>query len=176
LGSTTIERFDLGRAFPGAATLNRGIGDEPAALLLERLDVGIDWAAVDGVVLYAASVDFRRLLESAAECTARVEAVLAAIRARAPTQPLLLLGLLSQRDLDDPGRQRLIDLDKQLARLAARFDATYLPLDRAPLTEPDGTLSRDHSVDRFHLNQSGYQVLAEWIRNNGGPLVPLLFP
>lgn len=186
IGSSTIERFDLEAAFPGASTWNRGIGDERAELMAARLDAGIDWALVDGVVVYAASVDFRRVGVGAEATVRRAELVLDGIAARAAGKPVLVLGLLSQRDLVDDrtaegptarvGRRSLDAANAALAAAAAERGFGFLPLDRAPLTAPDGTLAEAYAADRLHLNRDGYQVLTEWIRKNGGPLAALLFP
>lgn len=176
LGSSTIEFWDLKASFPGVRAVNRGIGDEPAALLMDRLDVAIDWSAVQGVVVYAASVDFRRLNEPPSEVLGRITRVLDAVQERAPGRPILVLGLLSEREIKGTLRQDLTEVNARLKALCAQRNLTFLPTDRAPLTRSDGTLSPAHSADRLHLNADGYQVLSDWIRKEGGPLVPLLFP
>lgn len=186
IGSSTIERFDVGAAFPGVRALDRGIGDERAELMAARLDVGMDWPEVDGVVVYAGSVDFRRVGVGAAATVLRAEKVLDGIAARAPGKPVLVLGLLSQRDLEDDrggdgppalvGRRSLEAVNLGLEAAAAERGFGFLPLDRSPLTAPDGTLDEAYAADRLHLNRDGYQVLTEWIRKNGGPLSALLFP
>ena len=53
MGSSTLEFFDLDRAFKGAPTLNRGIGDEPVAAMARRLDATLERHAPRAVVLYA---------------------------------------------------------------------------------------------------------------------------
>lgn len=176
LGSSTIEYWDLKQTFPGVRAVNRGIGDEPAALLLDRLDVAIDWPTVQGLVVYATSVDFRRLNEPPSEIIGRIKRVLDGVQERAPGRPILVLGLLSERDISATLRQDLTEVNARLKALCEQRDLTFLPTDRAPLTRPNGTLSPAHSADRLHLNADGYQVLSEWIRKEGGPLVPLLFP
>lgn len=174
LGSSTIERMPLSELFAGASVLNRGIGDEPTELLLLRLDRGVDWSLVDGVVLYAGSVDFRRLGEEPEEIVGRVAEVVAAIRERAPSVPVLMLGLLSQRDLTVLQRGRLESTNRGLAELAEAEGVDFLATDRPPLTESGGRLSEAYAADRLHLNQRGYQVLGAWIRQNGGAVAPLL--
>jgi len=174
LGSSTIERMPLEALFEGTSMLNRGIGDEPAEQLLARLDRGVDWGLVDGVVLYAGSVDFRRLGDEPAVTTSRVADVARAIRARAPQVPVLMLGLLSQRDLTVLGRARLEATNAKLHALAEALEMDYLETDRPPLTGPAGRLDAQYSADRLHLNRLGYQVLGRWIRQNGGALAPLL--
>lgn len=177
LGSSTIERWDLEASFPSANTSNRGIGDEPAAQLFARLDDGIAWATVDAAVVYVASVDVRRLHASVSEIETRARRVLDGIKARLDEgAPVLVLGLLSQRDLDAAGRRELDAANARIEQLSAERDFHFLPLDRAPLTGDDGRLLETYSVDRFHLNSDGYQVLTGWIRKNGGPLQALLFP
>jgi lysophospholipase L1-like esterase len=174
LGSSTIERMPLDELFPGASVLNRGIGDEPAAELLQRIDRGIEWSRVSGVALYAGSVDLRRLDAEPNVVARRVATVVQAILERAPERPILLVGLLSQRDLTLLGRRSLADANTELESLAEQFEIGFLPTDRPPLTGEGGRLDEGHSADRLHLNRLGYQVLGRWIRQNGGPLASLL--
>ncbi len=176
LGSSTIERLSIEEQFGAVPGLNRGVGDEPAGQLLERLDVGIDWERVAGVVLYAGSVDLRRLGATPEEVRVRVARLFDALAERAPARPVLLLGLLSERGLTTDGRERLQNTNALLGKLAAERGATFLVTDRPPLTARSGRLERDYSADRLHLNTQGYQVLANWIRQDGGPLAPLLTP
>ena len=180
LGSSCVERFDLEAAFPGAWTLNRGIGDERAALLAERLALSLPaeaWPRAAGFVLYLASPDFRRLDPSAEEVVARARRVLAVLDRLAPDAPRLLVGLLPEQELGARRRAVLEAANAGLAALAAgRPDVTFLPTDREPLRDPDGQLAARLAADRLHLNATGYQVLADWIRQEGGPLALVLAP
>ena len=72
-----------------------------------------------GFVLYAGSIDFRRLGVEPEEVVERVGQVLDALDELAPECPVLLLGLVSQRDLKIPGRDRLARTNAELGRAVA---------------------------------------------------------
>ena len=180
LGSSTMERFDAAAAFPGAWILNRGIGDEPAYQLVERLEASLPpaaWPRAAGFVLYVASVDYRRMHAGPRAVVLRTEDVLDRLDELAPGVPRLLVGLLPDRRLGEERRAVLEAINADLASLAAdRSDVTLLPTDRAPLRDAEGELSAEHSSDPLHLNGLGYQVLASWIRLEGGPISTVLAP
>jgi len=176
LGSSTLERLPIELMFGAVPGLNRGVGDEDAAELLERLDVGIDWSAVAGSVLYVGSVDLRRLTVEPEVVAVRAARVVDAVLTRAPGKPVLLLGLLSERGLTETGRQRLESTNTLLGKLAAERGLTFLATDKPPLNSRAGRLEPRYSADRLHLNTQGYQVLSNWIRQDGGALAPLLTP
>lgn len=179
-GSSTIERFPTEQLFPDARTLNRGIGDEAAGELRERLDASLPaeaWPRVAGFVLYLGSVDVRRLEAGPRAVVLRATTILEQLQGLAPGRPTVLLGLLPERGLGADRRAVIEATNAALAELAGAPEwshVTFLPTDRAPLRTRGGELSEDHSVDRLHLNELGYQVLARWIRLEGGALASLL--
>ncbi|MDF1797810.1 MAG: GDSL-type esterase/lipase family protein [Planctomycetota bacterium] len=179
-GSSTIERFPAAELLPGTRFLNRGIGDEPAGLLAERLEISLPpeaWPRCAGFVLYLGSVDVRRLGAGPDAVAERAARILRLLERHAPGKPTALLGLLPERGLGAERRAVIEATNASLAELAAAPEwshVTFVPTDRAPLRGPGGELSADHSVDRLHLNELGYQVLAQWIRLEGGPLAALL--
>ena len=174
LGSSTIERFPLDELFPGAACLDRGIGNESAAECLARLPQSLPAAAPAGFVLYLASIEFRRLGLAPEQVAARALAVVDALRQRYPDRPMALIGLLSQRTADDDFAARWRAANRALEAAARSRGLAWIDVDRAPLTSSAGALSESHSVDDLHLNAAGYAVLAGWLRAEGGALCELL--
>ncbi len=176
LGSSTMERFPLSEAFPGRPCLDRGIGDETATELLARLDASLPDARPAGVVLYAASVDFRREGRPPEVIEARVLALVRRLRARLPGIPIALIGLLSERDAPAELVARLRRTNARLAELARTSGLAFVATDRPPLTLPSGALSEAYSADRLHLSEAGYRHLARWLLEDGGDVAPLLAP
>lgn len=176
LGSSTIEYFPLDELFAGVPCLNRGIGNESAAELLARLEASLPQRPPAGAVLYAASIDFRRLGAAPEEVAARAWAVVRALRERYPDLPVALVGLLSERDFPPGEVARLARTNAALAELASRRELAFVRTDRPPVTLPDGTLAPDASADRLHLNERGYRALAGWIVEDGGAVGRLLGP
>lgn len=180
MGSSTVEFFDLGVAFPGAPTLNRGIGDEPVAAMARRLDATLARHAPRAVVLYAASVDARR--PTAAAGWRPVEELLADVKRcasaalRAPSvETVLLLGVLPETSRRDPVPGRVEALNRGLEGVAGSLGEQVLFLDthRPPLVDPgSGHLEASMARDRLHLNERGYAVLADWLRDTLPELGP----
>ena len=173
LGSSTMERFPLQDAFPGCKTVNRGIGDEPIAQLLERLDDSLPPAPV-GAVLYMGSVDLRRLGRTPAEVVELAGRVLDGLETRHPGLPVALLGVLPDRTGDPRVLAEVEAANGLLLELCRRRGAAFVDPHRAPLRTEDGRLDREHSVDRLHLSRRGYGVVTELILEHGGPVGALL--
>ena len=175
VGSSTIERFPLDACFPGRACVGRGIGNEPATELLERLAASLPPVPLGGVVLYTGRVDFLDGAD-AATVTARVDAVVRRLAELRPGVPVVLLGLLPERDQPAEVGERLARTNAALAGLARARGLAFVPTAREPLTRPDGSLSEDFSVDRLHLGPAGYRHLSGWIAAEGGAVGERLAP
>lgn len=175
VGSSTIERFPLEACFPGRACVGRGIGNEPATELLERLDASLPPAPLAGIVLYTGRVDF---LDGADAQTvrARVAAVIDRLAELRPGVPVVLLGLLPERDQPAAVGARLARTNAALLELARERGLAFVPTAREPLALPDGSLSEDFSVDRLHLGPAGYRHVSGWIAAEGGSVGERLAP
>jgi lysophospholipase L1-like esterase len=162
LGSSTIERWDLRRSFPGLAALNRGIGNEPLAGLDARLLEDLPESA-RVAVLYAGSVDFRRgSAEAQAALPDSVDRLLARLGSERPRCRVVLLGLLPERDMP---RERVEALARANAHLAAHAEARgaiFVETNLSPLANAEGSLSEDFSSDALHLSDEGYAQLSRW--------------
>lgn len=180
MGSSTLEFFDLDRAFKGAPTLNRGIGDEPVAAMARRLDATLERHAPRAVVLYAASVDARRPTGAAGwrpveDLVADVQRCAAAALRAPSVQTVLVVGVLPETSPREPVPGRVEDLNRGLKSLATSLGerVRFLDTQRPPLVDPEsGLLEASMARDRLHLNEPGYAVLAGWLRD----LLPDLGP
>ena len=176
LGSSTIERFPLERCFPRAPALDRGIASEPLDDLAARLEASLPDAALGGMVVYAASPDFRRDPSRPEQLARRAGALLDTLERLRPGVPLCVLGLLPERNMAAEDVGRLERFDAGLAREAAARGATFVRTARAPLADGNGALEESFSCDRLHLSSDGYTVLARWILEAGGPVGRALAP
>ena len=174
LGSSTMERFPLAEHFPGVRCLNRGIGSEPLPELLDRLEESLPRAAPAGAVLYMGSVDLRYRGRDAERIATLAALVVEWLREGRPELPLAVIGILPEREATPEDVERLAAANAALATLCASADAAFVPTDRPPLTLRDGSLALEYSVDRLHLNDEGYRVLAGWLLSEGGPVGGLL--
>lgn len=174
LGSSTIERFPLESAFPGIACLDRGIGNETATELLERLDRSLPDAPQAGAVLYLASLDFRREHQPPEVIRRRAGRVVAELRLRYPGLPITLLGILPEQDMPAEMVAALAEANDALAALCREQGLSFVPSARPPLALPGGSLAPGYAADRLHLNEAGYRVLTSWLLAEGGEVARLL--
>ena len=164
LGSSTIERFALDEAFPGKLCVNRGIGNETAVELFERIPASLPAAEPAAFVLYAGSLDFRRERKPAEVVVERVARCVRRLRELTTEGvPVTLIGLLPERDMDFELRGLLERTNVALSNWAARSGIGFVATDRPPLRTATGSLAESYSADRLHLNAAGYEVLAQWL-------------
>lgn len=176
LGSSTIERFPLAERFPGRRTLNRGIGNESCGELLGRLEASLPPGPAGGFVVYAGSIDFRRGGATPGTLVERVERVLTRLQKLHPGAPQALVGLLSERNATPGFVEGWRAANRALRDLCGRRNVAYIDVDRPPITRSDGALADSCSVDDLHLNSEGYEHLARWILEDGGPVATRLGP
>ena len=176
IGSSTIERFPLEDAFPHVATVDRGIGNETAVECLARLELSLPPIQPAGIVVYLASLDFRREHQPAPAVVRRVGRVLDAVEAHWPGIPVAQIGLLSEQDADAGFVERWRRINRALREAAEARGIAFVSVDRPPLTSPSGQLAESMSSDRLHLNAAGYRHLADWLVADGGALGALLRP
>ncbi len=162
LGSSTMEFWPLKQSFPDATTVNRGIGAEPIAELMERLESSLAPGA-SGVVLYAGSVDFNTHGRSTDQVARETAQLLDRIRALRPGLPVVLLGVNPARDTSPDRVRELARLNQLNQARCRRADPpmAFVLTDDEPFRAPSGALSERISRDRWHLNQRGYAELAE---------------
>lgn len=174
LGSSTIERMPLAELFPGKPALNRGVARASAPELLAWLDRMLPSAPPAAFVVYAGSIDRREGNASDAEVVERVRELLLALRSRAPSAAVALIGVLPSRDR----AHDVAELDRRLADLARdpalRID--FVPTLRPPISSAEGFLAEGFSSDALHLDEQGYRLLARWILDDGGEAGRLLAP
>jgi lysophospholipase L1-like esterase len=175
IGSSTIARFPLEKTYHGSAA-NLGKADENAVEMRARIARELpDDARPSAFILYAGSYDFRKEPGlSAQEIRDRVDGIAGDLRARFPETPIALIEVLPARSQTAEEHAALAALNSELATLARGRGASFIPTNRPPLGDANGDLLETMSVDRFHLNDAGYRVLAKWIREDGGPVGELL--
>jgi hypothetical protein len=170
LGSSTIERFPFAQVFPGKPCVGRGVANLSATKLVANLSACIPPARPAGVVLYIGAVDWREAGRNDSLLVDRVDSALAATARELPGVPILLIGLLPEREMPLRGA------NERLAALAAARSIAFVDPARPPIADRSGALAEELSTDRFHLNAEGYRHLARWIVEEGGPVGALLAP
>jgi len=168
LGSSTVARWPLAECFPGVPCTDRGVPGESLLELCDRLEPSLPAARPAGAVLYLASIDVRERAHPPERIAEAARWVLAALRERWPELPVVLIGVLPERDMSAELGRRLAATNAALAALCAREACTFLPTDRAPITGPGGSLAPELAADRLHLAPAGYRVLSGWLLREGG--------
>ena len=174
LGSSTIERFPLSEAFPNRPCLNRGIGNETATELFERLDASLPDAPPAAVVLYAASLDFRRENRPPDILCRRVKGIVRHLRRRVPGSSLALIGLLSEREMPPSRVAALKEANAALEALCSELGVAFVSTYRPPVVDEAGAMTVACTADRLHLNATGYAHLTRWLLEDGGAVAELL--
>ena len=82
------------------------------------------------------------------------------LRAKLPKSKILLLGLFPRGQKDDPIRDQVKAINRQIAKLDDGRMIAFLDIGQKFL-EPDGTLSREIMPDLLHPSEKGYQIWAD---------------
>lgn len=174
VGSSTIERCDFERVFPGVRALNRGIGWARARDLAARVDLLFEGVEPGAIVLYAGGPD--RVADPTAvdEVVASIDVLARAVRERAPRTPVLVLGLLPSTRTRGPEADALRRIDEGVARIARELAFEHVSLRDSRLAGPDGALVETLSTDGLHLTAEGYALFADRLRAAPGPFARLL--
>lgn len=181
LGSSTIERFPDAALLEGEHGINRGIGNEDVHKLEARVDRTMERVRPRHVVLYAGSVDVRRAGDDGSwlevpkilEAVSRVvDALLQSERGDAARKlGVSLVGILPETQLRERVEERRQRVNAGLAALAAkRSRVHFVDVDRAALLVRDARgracLREALAADTIHLNEAGYALLLEWLREH----------
>lgn len=164
LGSSTIERCDLGQAFPALHALNRGIGGARARELAQHVDRLLAGVEPRAIVLYAGGPDRVAAPLDVDGALGGIDALAAAVRERAPDTPVLLLGLLPSTRTRGAEADALRRIDRGIARIALEHGFAHVDFRGTALVDPDGALVEAISTDGLHLDAAGYAILAERLR------------
>ncbi len=174
LGSSTISGFPFARLFPAAPCVNRGVGGDTTSGLLRRLDPSLPVARPSGVVVYSGANDLRVERQDPAEIVATTGLLLDALGARWPGVPVTIVETLPMSDPPPGDPARLRALNDGARALAEARGAVFLRTNRPPLADAEGRLSKDFTRDGEHLDAAGYEVLARWLAEEGGPATAAL--
>jgi len=97
---------------------------------------------------------------TAPEIIEGVTAVVKEIQKRMPKTRVLLLAVFPYKQVGDPMRDKVAEINKGISKLGKLRRVTFLDINKKFL-EPDGTLPTDIMPDLLHPNEKGYQVWAE---------------
>jgi lysophospholipase L1-like esterase len=144
---------------------NFGINGDRTDGVLWRIEHGeLDGIHPKVVVLLIGTNNYG---SSASQVSKGIQAVVAAIQAKLPEAKVLLLGVfprgpvaIDAENKPDPGRQKLLAVNAELAKLDDGRRVRYLEIWRQFLTD-DGSLPKETMPDALHPNEKGYRIWAD---------------
>jgi len=157
LGDSITEAGQWDEWFPGVDVANRGIGGDTSQDVLDRLDSAV--VGAKAVLLLVGTNDLW-LKISVADIVHNVAETVAGISVRAPGAPILLQSVMPRAA---KYRLRGVELNEAYRQLADRAGVTYIDLWPA-LSDGQGQLPAEYTLDRLHLTGRGYQAWVDLLR------------
>ena len=174
-GSSLMEHFPiyemlLNRKLP-YIIYNRGIGGYTTGELLDHLETCVLELEPGAVLLNIGTNDMNGNDYVLSEFLERYEKIVMTIRKRLPEAKLFLLAFypVNQDAAPDPNareafryrtNERIQEANQEIRKLADRYQASYLDLN-AGLTDEDGNLKRELTIDGVHMHMEGYRIVME---------------
>ena len=164
----------------GWGTIGRKVWDDRYAKL-DAANFGINGDRTDGVLwrieqgelegihpkVVVLMIGTNNYGSSAGQVVTGVKAVVASIHSKLPETKVLLLGIFPRGPVavdgdgkPDPGRQKLLTINAELAKLDDGRQVRYLDLWRKFLTD-DGSLPKEIMPDSLHPSERGYVLWAD---------------
>ena len=143
-----------------------GIGYDRTQNVLWRIEHGeLDGIKPKAVVLLigtnnAGNEDNGKPRNTTPEIVAGVTTLVKELRVRLPESKVLVLGIFPRGGTNDPVREQVTEVNRQLAMLDDGKRVKFMDIGPKFLG-PDGTLSRDIMPDLLHPNEKGYQIWAD---------------
>jgi lysophospholipase L1-like esterase len=164
-GASITRRWDLDRYFPEFHIVNRGVGGQLAPAMLERYKRDVLDLRPRAAIVKFCSINIRPQMPlTTLQDAMTMMAELAASRGITPILSTIIpAGKAEARIGDFSVVDTLSKFNAWVRLYASEKDYPLLDL-AAAIADEDGFLPRDCSVDPVHLNEKGYNVLADAVR------------
>lgn len=148
------------------ATYNRGIGGDTTSGVLNRLQVSLYDIKPSKVVLLIGTNDINSNVFDGA--INRYEQIMNDIYKELPEVELYCVSVIPQnedievfsRDRIHENNNKVVELNEEIKKLTAKYDATYIDL-FSQISDENNYLIKDYSDDGLHLNVKGLSVWTE---------------
>ena len=175
LGSSHFEWFDTDRFLPGRHIVNRGIASDRLGItdrgILHRLDISVFDLQPCFVLINNAVNDIGELVRTGEPPVEQIyeayERVIVTIRTRIPDVPLLIVNELPTTGRFADLNPYIPPLNEHIKQVADRHNCDHLDF-YSEVATPAGELRADLTWDGLHLDDPGYELLA----NRLDPLLP----
>ena len=167
IGDSIVEYYPLQELFGTAKTIvNRGIRGYQTRLLLENLDAHLYGDAVDQIVLLIGTNDIGKDVPMN-EALDNLERVIQSIARDYPLTEIKLLSILPVNEGEEYKQTVYIRTNEKIREWNQAYEAlvsAYMQVDFVPiydsLTDSEGQLKKDYTIDGLHLSVAGYQALS----------------
>jgi len=147
------------RSYAPRNAANFGIGGDRTQHVLWRIENG----EVDGIKPKVAVLMIgtnNSGSNTADEIADGIKLIVQRLREKLPDTKILLLGVFPRGEKPNPTRDKLAEVNEQIASLNDGKMITYLDIGKQFLND-DGTLSKEIMPDFLHLTPKGYQIWAD---------------
>lgn len=100
--------------------------------------------------------------DSAADIAAGIREIVGELKSRQPEMRILLLGIFPRGEKPGPQRDKIADVNREIAGLADGKQVVFMDL-RDRFVRDDGTIDRAVMPDYLHLSAKGYEIWGEAI-------------
>ncbi len=174
-GSSLMEQFPINEFLMdyglNRIIYNRGVGGFTTQELLDHMDACIFDLEPREIFLNIGTNDMNGPDYDLSEFLDRYERMIRMILQRLPGVKLFLMAFypVNQAAAPDPNtgeafrfrtNERILEANEQIERLAGRYHLKYLNLN-AQITDTDGNLKAEYTVDGVHMHAEGYRVIFE---------------
>lgn len=165
-GDSLTEFYDTDTAFPSFPSYNRGISGDTTSGMLNRLDNNLLALKPSRVIFLGGANDINRGV-TPDEVISNIREILTRIKTSVPdceiyvesmypvnpyTHPIYL------NSVDNRKNEDILAINAALEPLCAELGCTYINV-HDKLTDEDGNLRADITMDGLHVNEDGYAIV-----------------
>ncbi len=167
LGDSMTDEGDWSKLFPDLPVINRGIGGDTTLGVLNRLDQVI--ALQPSQIFLMIGTNDLCFNSSIPDTMTNYRKILNRLHNELPDTKIYIQSVLPFNETIFPSRAlrtngNIKQLNVQIEKLAHEYNYPYIDLTPA-LTGSDGRLPSNYTVDGLHLNDSGYLLWREQIKD-----------
>lgn len=162
LGDSITEVFPPDLGPDGTVIINKGISGNNTEDVYNRLDEVVS-EKPDMVFLLIGTNDFAQG-KSNMEIGENIFKILQKLKMSLPAAELFAVSILPVRDLDSRPNSRIIEVNKDLKKIAEKLDLNYFDL-HFHFVDSSGKLKKEFTEDGLHLTRKAYLAWNEILKD-----------
>jgi lysophospholipase L1-like esterase len=168
VGDSITQDYNVYEYFSEYTVYNRGIGGDTTEGLLKRMHESIFDLNPSHVIILMGTNDFGVLNSNPQDIFERMKKIVSLIQMKLPDTKIILLSVYPVNPTLDhmsvgQRNNRNIQALNQLYQTIEGIN--YLDIYNL-LIDNQGNLNKDYTVEGLHINQNGYQIITEHIKNH----------